>query len=833
MVQNTLQYVTVDYAAHRDSLLQRIRSRWSLSWNDFLANNFGRIIVDLIAYSVTVLAYLINRAVAENFISTMTLRESAVRIGSLVEYQLHNAIAAAVACEAMTSSEVTESTLLAKGTVITVVSPSGSLPFELAEDYTIEPGTNSPSQLILTIDPFLSGDQTLNSKFVVTVGSENIDLIDSAVDLSTLVSTGQYLTAIGADFTHAHRIVDVIAAPGAAALNRLVVSPAWGETGWSETSGTISATITERRVSFVQGQTFSESITTPATEVSNYVIRLSKADVIENSVSVTVNNTAWDVLKSLSNSDSEATAVITRLLSSGETSIVFGDGVFGALAPTSANVTVTYRTGGGAVGNIGVGLVNSTVIGQQSAAQVVINITNTWSPGEGGADAESLSEARSNIPAFIQANRRGVTAGDYSALAIQFNDPTYGQVKFARTTVSGTNSLLEGNVVSIYAWTTGPSGGLIPLTPGLKGALSAYLKGVAIGTDYPVVQDGTTRPAPISARVRVRSGSSIVSVENAVNERILDIVKANKPGDPINFSDLISELSNVTGVAALNLATPLTDLNTTNANEIFTVPDDTFSYDIELKLLDGYTYVGQLPVTPLTAWCFNVGIDGNQALVIPDTKAGRARLIGDSTDGGLATYDVGLLANRPAVLTADLRGNFYYATDVEVLYRVDRLSDSSLTNPTLFWNEVDEGGSYVDLNSGRLVVSFKSDARTVTFNLTTVNGYDVERTVNLFVYYSGDNSLNKRREIRAAIRSWASGLKIGDALFSSAIRGTSGNIILSASRSNVTDVVLSVPGVLKVNQVQLDSQSNSALRLDAASTELLKIGSISVNNFLD
>jgi hypothetical protein len=835
MAENTLSFVKLDYSQHQAALLQRIRSRWSLSWNDFLANNFGRILVDLIAWSVSVMAFILNRAAAENFLSTMTLRESAVRIGSLVSYKLRNPVAATVMCEAVVAGAPVASLVkLAKGTAINVITGSSTIPFELADDYTVAIGTNTPETVVLVVDPFAAGDDVLNTTFIAVAGNENLDLSDSTIDLTQYLSTGQYLLRNGASDNQAHRIIDIISSPSSTQKNRLVISPPWGtDVAAGEPDGTFSVTITERRVSFVQGQTFAETFAVPSVDTPGFTIKLSRTPVIDDSVVVNVDGTVWPVVSTLSLEDSGAQVVEIKILPDGTSTIVFGDGVFGAIPANNAAVIVTYRIGGGIVGNVDVGTINATVIGQQTGGQVTVAITNSWSPGIGGADLESLAEARNNIPPFIRANDQGVTLEDYASLASRFSDVIQGQVKFARAASNVINSLLEGNVVTIYAWTTGPTGGLIPLSVGLKNALTSYLRTKAVGTDLVVVLDGTTRPAPIAVRFKVFSGFSITTVATAIASTIQGIIAGNKPGDPIIFSDMVRKLDEVSGVSALTVATPLNDLTTVSSIEIFTAPNDSFVYNVDLTLVDSHTYTGQLPVSPLAPWCFTVNVNNSNLLIVPDNKPGFARLIGDSSINGTANYDVGLKKDRPITLTANMASDFFFATDEQILYRADVVAGSPITNPTLNWKAVSTGGSYVDLNTGKIVISFKGDPRTVTLSLVTAQGYDTERTVNLFIGYSGDNSLVKRREIRSALRIWANGFKIGGTLFTSAIRGADGSVLLATSRSNINDVVLSVSGVTGVNRINLDSPSNSAVRLDTAGTELLKIGSITLNGNVD
>ncbi len=56
--ESTLRYLKVDYQSHKDALLQRIRDRWPRNWNDFLANSFGIVLVDIVAWGLATLAFL-------------------------------------------------------------------------------------------------------------------------------------------------------------------------------------------------------------------------------------------------------------------------------------------------------------------------------------------------------------------------------------------------------------------------------------------------------------------------------------------------------------------------------------------------------------------------------------------------------------------------------------------------------------------------------------------------------------------------------------------------------------------------------------------------------
>lgn len=85
----------------------------------------------------------------------------------------------------------------------------------------------------------------------------------------------------------------------------------------------------------------------------------------------------------------------------------------GRIPPAGSEIRITgYRVGGGAVGNVGTG----TIRALQTAIPQVASVTNP-SPATGGADAESIDNARARAPMWLQTADRAVTASDYERVA--------------------------------------------------------------------------------------------------------------------------------------------------------------------------------------------------------------------------------------------------------------------------------------------------------------------------------------------------------------------------------------------------------------------------------
>jgi predicted phage baseplate assembly protein len=96
--------------------------------------------------------------------------------------------------------------------------------------------------------------------------------------------------------------------------------------------------------------------------------------------------------------------------------IAFGDGHRGFVPPALPHgiVATRYRIGGGAVGNVGA----NTLTSLGRALAYIATVANPL-PAGGGADRETIDEAKARAPDAIRNRDRAVTADDYEALALR------------------------------------------------------------------------------------------------------------------------------------------------------------------------------------------------------------------------------------------------------------------------------------------------------------------------------------------------------------------------------------------------------------------------------
>lgn len=782
MADDTLRYIKTDFQSHKQALLDRVRSRFPNVWNSFLFNgplDFGNLLVDLVAWANTTLAFIINRQAGESFVSTMTTRESAQRIGSLVGYKVAGPTPASVAARAfITSAQATKVTIPA-GTLVR--SNTDNVPFEVAEDFVILAGNTVPETAVVSFNVLGSGTDVVETNLSVQHGSQNVDLVDKTIDVSQYVSVNQSIR-LGSDST-LYRIEQLSTSDDSGVTNRMILDTAYSDPAGVTDVQVVTASVVDTQISLTQGQTVSDRFVTPTTLSLSYVVKLTQTNVILNSIRVTVNDVAWTKVNNIFESEADDTVFTEKVLVNGKVVLQFGNDNFGAAVPQDAVVIVSYRVGGGELGNIARDEINTSVRGLISGSSnpATIFIRNEYEEGKGGTVAETVEQARQNIPAYIRANDRAVTTEDYEVLSRTYSDSN-GSISFARAVVRTANTLIEGNTVIVYAWTRGVSGTLVALSSPLKTSLQAFLKARAVATDNVLVSDGVETPAPVSLRFLVSANVTKDDAIDQVNATITDIIQGLEPGDPIVYSKLLSAVDETIGVDTVTFATPLTDLLTNDDNEVFGLPSDSKVYDVTMTSIDTNvseddddavitTYTASLPVSPLQPWAITLTLGETELTLMPHTVAGYARVYNKST-----------------------------------------LSIS------------DDYKSTIDLASGLLTLNVRGTQGDLTMTLKSVQAYTQERFVNIYIGYTGDTSASKRSEIRRALRKWETSFAIGDSLFAEELTDT------VLSKANIKDLVAAISNVTSVDRVALDSPSSTDLKINASNSELIRLGQIVLNN---
>ena len=130
----------------------------------------------------------------------------------------------------------------------------------------------------------------------------------------------------------------------------------------------------------------------------------------DSTLVVRVNGIEWHEKESLAEMSAGSRTFFTEEDHDGVTSVTFGDGVHGSRVPTGpSNIKAVYRSGIGAPGNVAAGKI-SQLASRPLGVKEVINPL----PANGGADADTLEQARSNVPIAVMSLDRLVSLPDYA-----------------------------------------------------------------------------------------------------------------------------------------------------------------------------------------------------------------------------------------------------------------------------------------------------------------------------------------------------------------------------------------------------------------------------------
>lgn len=658
--QQNLSLLSRDYDTNLQLLKEYISARAPESWTSFFESDLGKMIIDVICYDYSMLGYILDAQTQECFIDTLRLQESLNHFASLTGYIIRRGSASSINVYAQViNPPQTGYYLIKAGTPVT---STNGVPFEVIKDTIIPTGSYTPVTITQRYGDIQTNvyDSSGNAYPVaalikIPVGSSQATLVDylgnrlsSEFGFSSSVGNGQVIhlnsmldlgesTLSKPVFTSPPDITRdefAITAVGKLSTDVYNSSVLFLDRPWDGVTDFIGQWVIEdRSVPLIQGESMSESFVAPAevTNRENWNITSSRYPVISNQnenyilsgitalvenqtnpsgVIVTVDNVVWEETASLLFNTYSDNVFQVTFNQNDQAQITFGDGVFGALIPANATVRVSYRVGGGVVGNLPQNSFNfsvpvNEVISGNSTGTTGTNVvlTNSYTVGAGGQDKESISKSKANIVQFVRTNDRAATKEDYAYLASNFSSPTAGRVKYA-TAVLNTNLVpREQNIVWLYVWVEGLNGQLTAPTLLLKSSLLNYMNLRKMINDEVVILDGITNHVPIQFYYKYDSSITAdaisESIASALNKYFLSLL----PGDTIFISSLYEAVTSVPEVLHVNFLNPSDDYKAP-ANTVMLV--NTLQQPRSTVLVTGST-VGQTSVVVNDPSIFYIG----------------------------------------------------------------------------------------------------------------------------------------------------------------------------------------------------------------------------------
>lgn len=312
---------------------------------------------------------------------------------------------------------------------------------------------------------------------------------------------------------------------------------------------------------------------------------LPETSTIKTSIVVVINSVTWTRVDTFVYSLTTDKHYKVKSMTDGTMSIMFGNGVYGAI-PGAFDIYVDYSTGGGLNSNIStIGKVN--IYGGSDS-----NITgvSSYEAMTGGGDKESIESAKIIAPILLKTRDRFVTVEDGETLAY-----SYGGISRVNI-IKNFYGLLSAKVVIV------PNGGGVP-SGALKTAIDTYLTDRSILGSIDVrVVDPTYVATDVAINIHVLSGYVFADIEDMIefacklltsestyeiqqylisngiadtvtyintlftytftasnyNEilRLIEAVKAPNFGESIEQSDFLALIDSVSGVDYVVVTTP-------------------------------------------------------------------------------------------------------------------------------------------------------------------------------------------------------------------------------------------------------------------------------------
>ena len=256
---------------------------------------------------------------------------------------------------------------------------------------------------------------------------------------------------------------------------------------------------------------------------------------------IRVNRVRWDLVEDFRAAGPSDRVYILRLDDEGGAHVIFGDGIRGARLPTGqANIEALYRRGAGLAGHLEAGQLSLLA----TKPQALKGVTNPLPPA-GGADGETLEDARRNAPMGVLTLGRAVSLRDYEDFA----------QGFAAVAKARADWTFDGFARPILVTVAGQQGKLLPETGEDMANLRAAL--LAAGEADLRVNVRNYRPVGfgVSARLFANPAYMPADVITAARKALLAAFSfdARGLGQGVSQAQVIAALQAVPGVDGVDL----------------------------------------------------------------------------------------------------------------------------------------------------------------------------------------------------------------------------------------------------------------------------------------
>lgn len=318
----------------------------------------------------------------------------------------------------------------------------------------------------------------------------------------------------------------------------------------------------------LEGRTYDE-IATGTGEVNQF-IELSQGPVIWNSIRVRVNGTEWEQVDYFTDSQPRQEFRV-EYGPAYNGFIIFGNNRAGQIPTIGANIEISYRVGGGVVGNIVTGAVemakNYIVPGFDFRVPVTFR---NYTRGEFGYAGDTLDDIKRKLPQWLKTQNRVVSGSDIETFAGQFATSYNGQVGKAKAVLR-----LYGcaaNIIDLYILAREEENGLTEADNNLKVELSEALENKKMWSETICIKDGVVVDVDVDVDITLDKFYRKFEEElrEKINRRINGFFSLNNwdYGKILKSVDLIKTLSDIPEISNVEVNFQTSDED--NSGEIIT-----------------------------------------------------------------------------------------------------------------------------------------------------------------------------------------------------------------------------------------------------------------------
>jgi predicted phage baseplate assembly protein len=535
--QPVIDYVTKDYEGFKQAMLGQIPVLLP-NWTDRSESDFGVVLVELFAYVADILSYYQDRVANEAFLATATQRRSVAELLRLIGYQIDPGLAATAHLHVEVAADVAV--------------PAAALPYQVRT-------AGRPGEPDLTFE--------VTTAFSLHKANNAVDL--TAVASLPAASSGIVLGAGSHALAEGDRVYFEQTTPqpdGPVRVRRSPLLTVTGvrrladgsdEVGWlpplPEPFQTARTTLKGNNVPASHGRTVPDEPVVVSDGTPGQRFSLSRTPVTHllrqgelqrrrsrPELEVRVDGVLWEEVESLIASGPGDLHYTTSIDENDVTTVAFGTGARGSVAPPGARVQARYRIGLGAAGNVAPDTLTVFV----TAIPEVVAVSNPFA-AEGGTDRESIEEAKISGPGSVIAQERAVTLEDYELLAEGF--PGVGKAK-ARVGLRGGYKVVQVFVAPEDPATVPPP----PPSGELRAALKQHLEARMpvnrmAGVD---VLDPVYVPVDLVVDVNVKADANRGRVVQSVLDVLRELLSfaSQDFGRPVRVGEVFSALYPIEGV---------------------------------------------------------------------------------------------------------------------------------------------------------------------------------------------------------------------------------------------------------------------------------------------